>query len=114
MNRIMTLMNDQKVIDIYVECYWELRDETWEQRKVLDREYVGKYHGGYTVIKCPGFPSINGGMGTPDMMSLYPNPDAVRQKFIKEYSEKYPEHKIKIHLKVTKDDRNPTMDNFFG
>ena len=94
--------------------YWELRDESWEQRKVLDREYIDKYHGGYTIIKCPGFPSINGGMGTPDMMALYPTEKSLKDKLFNQYQERYPEHKITVHIKVTKDDRNPTMDNFFG
>jgi len=102
-----------KIIDIFVECYWELRDKTWDERKVTDREYVGKFHGGWNIVKCPGFPQINGGMGTPDMMALFPTVESVKYKFLKEYSEKYPEYTINVHLTVTQDDRNPTMENFF-
>lgn len=100
-------------INIHVEMYWELRSEDYDKRKVIDREYVDKFHGGYDIVKCPGFPSINGGMGTPDMMDSFPTEQSLRDKLFKQYSERYPDHLIKIHIKVTKDDRNPTMDNFF-
>jgi len=109
----MTMTENPKVIDIFVECYWELRTKEFDSKKVLDRKYVDKYHGGWNIVKCPGYPSINGGMGTPDMCALYPTVQSVRQHFIKQYSERYPDHKINIHLKVTKDDRNPGIDSFF-
>lgn len=107
------MIDKPKIINIFVECYWELRDESWETNKVTDREYVDKYHGGWNIVKCPGYPSINGGMGTPDMMACFPTVESLKNKFIKEYSEIYPNHKIIVHLKVTKDDRNPTIENFF-
>lgn len=107
------MIEKPKVIDIFVECYWELRDESWEKRKVTDREYVDKYHGGWNIVKCPGYPQINGGMGTPDMCALYPTVNSIRKHFLNQYQERYPDHKINIHLKVTKDDRNPTMDSYF-
>ena len=108
----MTTQN-KSTIDIYVECYWELRDKSWDENKATDREYVDKYHGGWSITKCPGYPSINGGMGTPDMMAIFPTEESLRNYFLNKYAERYPDHTINIHLKVTKDDRNPTMDSYF-
>ncbi len=100
-------------IDIFVECDWELRPKNYDKNKVTKREYVGNFKGGYN-IKSKGHPEINGGMGTPDMMALFPTVKSIKDKIYKEYAHRYPGDTVKIHIKITKDDRNPTMDNFFG
>lgn len=100
-------------IDIYVECDWELRPKNYDANKVTKRGYVGNFKGGYS-IKSPGHPEINGGMGTPDMMALFPTVKSIKDRLMKEYGHRYPGDTVKIHIKITKDDRNPTMDNFFG
>lgn len=105
-------MTKEETIDIYVEAYWKLRDKSWDERKVTDTEYIDKYHGGWDIIKCAGHPEINGGFGTPDMMACFPTVESLKQKFINEYQERYNE-RIVVHLTVTQDDRNPTMDSFF-
>jgi len=93
--------------------YWEIRSKEFDSKKVTDREYVDKYHGGYSIVKCAGFPSINGGFGTPDMMDCYPTEKSLKDKLFNEYAERYPDHLVRVHITVTKDDRNPTMDSFF-
>jgi len=100
-------------IDIFVECYWEIRSKDWDEKKVTPGEYVDKYHGGWDIVKCAGHPEINGGFCTPDMMAMFPTVDSLKQKFHKEYDGRYKDQKIIIHLKITKDDRNPTMESFF-
>ncbi len=102
-----------KTIDIFVECYWELRPKDWDEKKVTDQEYVDKYHGGWNIVKCAGHPEINGAMGTPDMMALFPTEESIKAKFINEYTDRYPQHQVRVHIKITKDDRNPTMDSYF-
>lgn len=101
-------------IDIYVEVYWEIRPKDWGDKRPTNEEYVGKFHGGYEIVKCVGHPEINGGMGTPDMMALFPTEQSLKDKFFNEYADRYPEHLVRVHIKITKDDRNPTMDSFFG
>ncbi len=100
-------------IDIFVEVNWELRTKEYDKNKVTPGKYVGKFRGGYNVVKCVGHPEINGGMGTPDMMALFPTVKSIKDKFLNQYAPRYPEDTVKVHIKITKDDRNPTMDSYF-
>ena len=104
-------------IVIFVDAYWEKRDKSWDYDDDVPlkdrREYVDIYHGGWDIRKCPGFPQINGGMGTPDMCALFPNPESIKKMFHERYDSQFPNHKIIVKLTITKDDRNPTMADFF-
>ena len=106
-------MDKKPEIVIYATAYWEKRDKSWDEAKITSRDYVDIYHGGWDITKCPGFPNINGGMGTPDMCALFPTPDSIKKEFIRRYQDQDPKHKIIVKLTVTKDDRNPTMADFF-
>jgi len=102
---------EKPIIVIEVSAYWEKRDKSWDENKVTDREYTTPYHGGWEITKCKGFPSINGGYGSPDFDYT---PDQIKQRFINEYSSWYDgKYHIIVKLKITKDERNPTMENFF-
>lgn len=105
-------MNKTKIV-IFVEAQWEIRPDDWEKTDATGRKYSDKFHGGWNIKKCVGHPEINGGMATPDMCSLFPNPNSLRKYFIKKYEEQYPDNKIVIKLTVTKDERNPTISDYF-
>lgn len=109
----MTKIIESKVILIEVSAYWEIRSKSWDKNKVTDRKYIGKFHGGWNITACKGHPEINGGMGTPDMMALFPTVYSIKQKFLNEYQPRYPKYKVIVKLKIIKDDRNPTMESFF-
>lgn len=92
-------------IDIYVEAMWEKSNS-----KYCDSGFRGEWK----IVKCVGHPEINGGCYTPDMMVLFPTEESIKDRFNKVYADRYPGQQVKVHIKITKDDRNPTMDNFFG
>ena len=102
----MKVPTKPKRIDIYVEAVWEKSDSKYCK---------SGFRGQWEIVKCEGHPEINGGCYTPDMMCLFPTVESLKEKFIKEYgSGRYPEHRVEIHIKVVKDDRNPTLESFFG
>jgi len=105
--RILT----KKKIIIEVSAYWMRRNKSWNEHKI--RKYVGPYHGAWTITRCKGHQDINGGFNTPDMMASFPTTESLIQKFLNQYQPRFPDHKIIIKLKITKDDRNPTMESFF-
>lgn len=107
------LSMDKNKIVIFVEAYWEIRPVDWGKKDASGVKYVDIYHGGWNIKKCAGHPEINGGMGTPDMCAFFPNPNSVRKFFIKKYEEQYPDNKIVVKLTVTKDERNPTITDYF-
>jgi len=95
-------------IVIWVEAYWEKRVETnYDMKRVCECEYSG----GWNIVKCPGFPEINGGYGSPDFTDT---PDSLRKMFVDRYSNHFKGgNSVKVKLKITKDERNPTMESFF-
>jgi len=41
-------------------------------------------------------------------------PESIKERFIKQYSEWFDgKYQIIVKLKITKDDRNPTMESYF-
>lgn len=106
--------SEKEVITIHVDAEWEIRDKSYGNVDASGREYEGLYKGGWTITKCKGHPQINGGMGTPDMMALFPNEQSIIDKFVDQYSEWYDgQYKIEVKLTVIKDDRpKPTQQIF--
>ena len=102
---------EPKVIVIELSTYWEKRDKSWDEDKVTEREYTTQYHGGWTITGCKGHPEINGGYATPDFDET---PASLRRMFMDRYSNVYKGgNKVIVKLKITRDDRNPTMESFF-
>lgn len=92
-------------------AHWEKREKSWGNNDASGRKYTTDYSGGYDITKCPGFPDINGGFGTPDFNYT---PAGIRRELMERYKNwRGKERKIIIKLTITRDDRNPTMDNFF-
>ncbi len=89
-------------IIIEVEAEWE---------KSTSKYTTCGYRGGWTITKCKGHPEINGGYCSPDFDET---PDSIKQRFIDQYSNWYDgKYEIIVKLKITRDDRNPTMESFF-
>lgn len=96
-------------IIIEVEAYWEKRPD--ELSKILSYEPKTQFKGGWTITRCKGHPQINGGHSSPDFDYT---PDSLKQSFIDQYTDWYDgKYEIIVKLKITKDDRNPTMDSYF-
>lgn len=102
-------MLKEKII-IEVSAYWEIRDKSWGDKDASGRKYTTIYHGGWDITKCAGHPEINGGHGSPNFTETL---ESIRKYFMDLYSERNPNNTIIVKLKITKDDRNPTMDSYF-
>lgn len=101
-------MPKPKII-IEVEAKWELRKD--KVTKILSYKPETKFRGEWVIKKCKGHPEINGGHYSPDFNYT---PDSLKQEFIDRYSEWYDgKFEIIVKLKILKDDRNPTMSDFF-
>ena len=103
-------MTEKKEIIIKVSAAWEKRPKDYGDKDASGIDYKTPFRGQWEITECKGHPEINGGHYSPDFDET---PGSIRKYFKDTYSERYPNHKIIIVLTIVKDDRNPTMSDFF-
>lgn len=96
-------------IVIHVSAYWEKRTGAWP--KEVEWKPECEFSGGWDITKCVGHPEINGGCCSPDFTAT---PESIKADFIRRYTDYFNNtHTITVKMTVIKDERNPTMENFF-
>lgn len=94
--KVVQLEPAKQIVIVPVKVWWKKTDSKYSESGI---------EGGWEITKSPkGFPQINGGMQTPDMMVLFPTNQSVKDNF--KYYEDWFNITVVVKLIIELDDRN--------